>query len=215
MIYQCEYPPNSPVPSHGATNVPITQTLSWSLPDTERDAVTYDVWLQAPATPEVLVCDDVSSTNCNPTGDFAYKTFYWWRVEATDDRGVVIKGPNWPFTTSGNLGTIIVDKVTDPVASLQLFDFTLTGTSVDQNFQLAHGTTPYNSGDLLPSSENGTYSVFEGTQPAGWRLTGTTCTGAAARVVPAGVIDLQPGETVTCVFTNTLIGVNIFEDGFE
>jgi len=218
MIYQCTYTPNSPDPSHGATSVPFTQTLSWSDPDTDGDAVTYDVWLEAsevPGTPEVLVCDDVSSTNCNPTGDFAYNTRYYWKVEATDDRGVVRTGPNWYFTTSGNPGTIIVDKVTDPVGSPQLFDFTLTGTNVDQNIQLAHGTTPYNSGDLLPSSENGNYSIAEGSLPTGWSQTSATCLGAAARVVPAGAINLQPGETVTCVFTNTLIDDIVFEDGFE
>ena len=90
--------------------------------------------------------------------------------------------------------------MTDPADSTQLFGFTATyGT-----FSLADGDTPNDSGALLPSSEAGNYSVTEDTPlPTGWTLDDVTCTGAAGRDVPDNTaIDLQPGETVTCVFEN-------------
>jgi hypothetical protein len=101
------------------------------------------------------------------------------------------------FTNTIQRGQIIVDKVTDPAGSVQLFDFTLTGVGVDQAFQLADATTPYNSGDLLPTSENGTYNVAEAAV-AGWVGVGVCSDGS-----PAGAVDLAPGEVVTCTFTNT------------
>jgi hypothetical protein len=102
------------------------------------------------------------------------------------------------FTNTIQPGTIIVDKVTDPAGSAQMFDFTLTGTGVNQAFQLADATAPYNSGELLPTSENGTYNVAEAAV-AGWVGVGV-CSDSS----PVSAVDLSPGETVTCTFTNTI-----------
>ena len=52
----------------------------------------------------------------------------------------------------------------------------------------------------------GTYSVAELTL-AGWDLTGTSCSDQS----PVTAISLQPGETVTCTFTNTKRGTIIVE----
>ncbi len=103
-------------------------------------------------------------------------------------------------------GQIIVDKVTNPSGELQLFDFALTGgpDAINQAFQLADATTPYNSGAIKP----GTYSVAE-TLPSGWTLTDITITtldssDTSIIDVPNGetTIDLDPGETVTVTYTN-------------
>ena len=99
-------------------------------------------------------------------------------------------------------GEIIVDKVTLPAASPQSFLFALSGEGVDQAFALTDADTPHLSGFLTP----GTFSVTE-SPVAGWVLTDVTCTGQ-----PGGddedpaAIDLEPGEVVTCVFTNTQNG---------
>jgi hypothetical protein len=85
---------------------------------------------------------------------------------------------------------IIVDKVTNPAGSDQLFTFS---TSYSADFQLADATPPDNSGDLDP----GTYSVSE-TVPDGWDLTSATCDDGS----DPGSISLQAGETVTCTFNN-------------
>ena len=98
------------------------------------------------------------------------------------------------FTNTIQRGTIIVDKVTDPAGSLQSFDFVATYG----NFSLADGDAPNNSGPLLPSSESSTYSVVETPVP-GWNLASATCSDGS----DPGAIDLAPGETVTCTFTNT------------
>jgi hypothetical protein len=95
-------------------------------------------------------------------------------------------------------GQIIVDKVTDPSGDSQLFSFSLTGgpDAINQTFQLADATTPYASGAIKP----GTYSLIE-TVPAGWALASAVCSDGS----PANAIILDPGETVTVTFTNTLL----------
>ncbi len=98
--------------------------------------------------------------------------------------------------TNTKRGQIIIDKTTVPAGDSQLFTFT---PSYDggSTFQLADATAPHGSSALVP----GTYSVSEGTV-AGWDLTGTECSDGSA----VNAISLQPGEIVTCTFTNTKRG---------
>ena len=87
---------------------------------------------------------------------------------------------------------IIVEKQTDPDGHAQVFSFS---ASYDANgFSLSDGQQN-DSGDLNP----GTYSVSENV-PAGWNLTSTVCDDQS----PVTAIELSAGETVTCVFRNTL-----------
>jgi plastocyanin len=106
------------------------------------------------------------------------------------------------------LGNIIIDKVTDPAGDPQEFDFSLTGgpDGINQTFQLADATTPHNSGTVKP----GTYQAAETTVPEGWDLTSATCVDEVGTSIPSA-INLAPGETVTCTFTNTAHG-NIIID---
>jgi uncharacterized repeat protein (TIGR02543 family) len=108
-----------------------------------------------------------------------------------DDSG---KGSAYIF---GNLGSIIVDKVTNPGGDPASFAFTLTGgpSNLNQSFNLTDAAPPYNSGAVLPGSG---YKVTE-TVPSGWSLTGATCSDGSR---PDNV-DLGAGETVTCTFTNS------------
>jgi Prealbumin-like fold domain len=107
------------------------------------------------------------------------------------------------FTNQENFnvtrGKIIVDKVTDPAASTQSFDFSLTGgpDNLNDTFSLTDAATPRNSGAIKP----GTYSVAE-TVPSGWTQTSAVCSDGSA----PGAVSLQAGETVTCTFTNTKDG---------
>ena len=92
-------------------------------------------------------------------------------------------------TTTPETGTIIITKQTDPDGDPTSFSFSATyGT-----FSLSDGQSN-NSGPLAP----GTYAVFEFV-PAGWTLTGTTCSDGEIRTR----ISLEAGQTVTCTVTNT------------
>jgi len=99
--------------------------------------------------------------------------------------------------TNRKLAKIVVKKVTDPDPDPTdtSFGFTAGGGLSPSSFSLKNGDSTTYSG-LSPTNS---YSVAENT-PAGWDLTSSTCDDGS----PASNIDLSPGETVTCTFTNTL-----------
>ncbi len=105
---------------------------------------------------------------------------------------------NCVYTNTAD-GVIVTDKVTNPSGEPDVFTFS---PSWGDGFGLADGNTPNNSGFLTP----GTYSVSENPL-GGWDLTDTTCTGMPGNTdEDPAAIDLNPGEVVTCVFTNTKRG---------
>jgi hypothetical protein len=61
--------------------------------------VTYDVYFGISDPPTTLVCNDVSSTTCDP-GTLSYDTHYYWTVVATDNHGASASGPVWDFITT-------------------------------------------------------------------------------------------------------------------
>lgn len=90
-------------------------------------------------------------------------------------------------------GRIIVSKQTVPANTAGTFQFTATyGT-----FSLRHGQS-HDSG-LLPSGV--TYSVTEAPLD-GWAISTAVCVGDDDGANPAAIV-LDPGETVTCTFTNS------------
>ena len=96
-------------------------------------------------------------------------------------------------------GEIITDKVTNPSGAPDVFTFT---PSWGADFDLTDGDTPNLSGPLTP----GLYSVSENPLD-GWDLTEVTCTGQPGNTnEDPAAIDLNPGEVVTCRFTNTQRG---------
>ncbi|MES2971227.1 MAG: SdrD B-like domain-containing protein [Patescibacteria group bacterium] len=124
-------------------------------------------------------CTNEVSGNGTATGNFSLTT-----------------GQNITCTfTNVRFAGIVVQKQTLPDGSPVSFAF---NASYDADgFSLSDGQSN-NSGNLLP----GDYSVSE-VVPNGWDLsTPVICSDQS----PAGVISLQAGETVTCVFTNTQRG---------
>ncbi|HWL32596.1 MAG TPA: Calx-beta domain-containing protein [Gaiellaceae bacterium] len=91
-------------------------------------------------------------------------------------------------------GTVVVKKETLPVGSPDGFVFTAT---YGPAFTLKHGES--NTSALLRPGSG--YGVAESSL-AGWDLTSATCDDGS----PVGNIDVAPGETVTCTFTNTKRG---------
>jgi len=97
-----------------------------------------------------------------------------------------------------NPGHIIVDKVTDPERDPQVFTFNPSWS--ENNFTLTDQDNPLDSGPLAP----GVYSVSELKQD-GWSLEGATCDNKGL----VDEINLHPGETVTCTFSNLKLNPNI------
>jgi len=116
---------------------------------------------------------------------------------ATDEAPVCwqsnINGSEFGWLGFGNIqkGHIIIDKVTDPAGDTQKFTFDPTWSQA--NFVLTDQGTPVNSGPLMPD----VYSITELAQN-GWSLESATCSDKS----PISSISLQPGEVVTCTFTN-------------
>jgi hypothetical protein len=91
--------PSSPSPADSSTVPDLDVTLSWTGGDPDGDDVTYDVYLEAwDATPEELVCDDVTAAACE-LGTLDWDTLYYWYVVATDAHGESTPGPTWHFDT--------------------------------------------------------------------------------------------------------------------
>ncbi|OGI22163.1 MAG: hypothetical protein A2808_04030 [Candidatus Moranbacteria bacterium RIFCSPHIGHO2_01_FULL_55_24] len=92
-------------------------------------------------------------------------------------------------------GTIVVKKETNPDKSDQSFSF---DPSWGEDFSLTDGQS--SSFNLL----SGTYSVAETLPlPEGWDQTNVSCVSSNDDHESADNISLQPGETITCTFTNT------------
>ncbi len=104
-------PPSSPSPHAGATDVPLSTTLSWSCSDPDRDPITYDVYFGAANPPDRIVASDGSDTTLGRRG-LTGGTWYYWRVVAKDGRDSTV-GPIWSFrTVSTDLPCPGIAKVT-------------------------------------------------------------------------------------------------------
>jgi len=136
-----------------------------------------------------IVCDDTDST-----GDIATATATF-QVDAGESVNCVF--------TNTQQGSIIVEKQTLPDGSAQTFGFSgdAAGTLGDGGEIIVNNLSP------------GVYSSTEAV-PAGWDLTSIVCddsdssgdTGTAT-----ATFNLQAGETVRCVFTNTERGTIVVE----
>jgi hypothetical protein len=94
------YTPGNPTPSDGATGIATSTDLSWTGGDPDTgDTVTYDVYFGTSNPPTTLLCNDTSSTTCDP-GTLSYDTPYYWYVVATDNHGAATTGSTWDFTTA-------------------------------------------------------------------------------------------------------------------
>ncbi|WP_344251862.1 prealbumin-like fold domain-containing protein, partial [Humibacillus xanthopallidus] len=134
-----------------------------------------------------LVCDDSNSTGDLATAKATFKLDAGETVTCT-------------FTDTER-GKIIVKKITNPTTATD--QFTFTG---DAAGQIGNGGSIV-VGNLKP----GTYFSTE-TVPAGWDLTGLVCddTNSSGDLGTAkATFKLDPGETVTCTFTNTQRGTII------
>ncbi|MEK7102129.1 MAG: vWA domain-containing protein, partial [Patescibacteria group bacterium] len=89
-------------------------------------------------------------------------------------------------------GKIIIEKQTEPDGDQTMFEF---DPSYASSFALLDGQQNDSGFTLSP----GTYSVSEVSE-SGWQLTNVTCSDGST----PDAITVSSGETVTCVFTNTI-----------
>ncbi len=108
------------------------------------------------------------------------------------------------FTNTQQQGHIIVNKVTNPAADPQSFNFVAGGTGYT-NFSLTDVAAPNDQ-----TLNAGAYSISE-TLPTGWTQTSATCVSSMQDIESIGSLELDAGETITCTFTNTKSG-NIIVD---
>ena len=125
----------------------------------------------------------------------------WDLTSATCDDGSLVNAigvdPGETVTctfTNTQRGKVIIKKVTNPTGSSQEFAF--TSSAITGGFTLTDGTQKASEW-IVP----GTYNAAE-TVPTGWDQTSATCDDGS----PVNAISVQPGETVTCTFTNTQRG---------
>ncbi|OGC80552.1 hypothetical protein A3K01_03350, partial [candidate division WWE3 bacterium RIFOXYD1_FULL_43_17] len=107
------------------------------------------------------------------------------------------------FTNTRRTGHIIVDKVTVPFGNTQSFNFDAGGgTYID--FSLTDGASPNNQ-----ELATGNYSVSEVPVP-GWS-TSYSCVSSVQDTEIIADLELDPGETITCTFTNTQLSINVIK----
>jgi uncharacterized repeat protein (TIGR01451 family) len=102
-------------------------------------------------------------------------------------------------------GSIIVEKQTNPNGAAGTFSFTGDAAgSIGDNGQI-----------VVDDLEPGTYTSTEGAA-AGFNLTGITCSdedSSGNLGTRTATFELDPGQTVTCTFTNTLIPTTLSGQG--
>lgn len=126
-----------------------------------------------------------------------------WQMEsATCDQGETVGSidvaPGETVTcTFVNEELISITLIKNTIGGNGAFDFTLTGPGLPSSHQLLTnaGTASQTWTGL---DQDDTFSIAE-TVPVGWDLTSAVCTGGET---PASITP-EPGEDVTCTFTNT------------
>ncbi|TFH41409.1 MAG: hypothetical protein E4G94_07990, partial [ANME-2 cluster archaeon] len=138
-------------------------------------------------TADVSTCvswDNQAGTVCTSIDDTVPNTKAKCNCESIPIAGITVFQP----------AHLVIVKQTNPDGSAQTFEFS---TDYGPNFVLTDGQSN-DSGPLMPD----TYSVSE-IPVVSWELTTATCDDGST----PNAIDLQSGETVTCTFTNTFVGV--------
>jgi large repetitive protein len=104
-------------------------------------------------------------------------------------------------------GTLIIIKDAQP-NDAQDFNFSLSSSTIDQNFSLDDDNDPTLPNTTAPqySLPPGTYTVQEINIPTGWTLTKLVCVDPTSNSSVSGAVatvNLVSNETVTCTYTDT------------
>ena len=162
--------PSNPLPAQDEINVTVASTTDLEFtggdPD-QGDTVTYAVYLSAnDNTPDNLVCNDISATQCDVPFTLAYDTNYYWQVIATDNHGASTTGPVWHFST---------ESAHSQVWTLNILR-SGSGTVISNPAGLSCGA------NCSHSFDDGTSVTLTATPSSGWRFSGWSapCSGTGA-----------------------------------
>jgi YVTN family beta-propeller protein len=164
----CPKMPSFPSPAHGATDVALDATLSWTGGDPDSgDTVAYDVYFDT-ADASTLVSSGQAETTYDP-GTLDYYTDYYWKIVARDDHGVETEGPVWSFAT--DIGDADGDEMTDQWEIDNFGDLSHDGTEDTDGDGLTdfeefeNGSDP-NSSDSDGDGLTDDFEVTNGSDPA-------------------------------------------------
>ena len=138
---------------------------------------------------DTIACSDTDSSGDVNTGTATFEVEAGETVTCT-------------FTNTEK-GTIVVEKQTDPDGAGDSFSF-----NGDAAGAIADGGTI-----IVPGLEPGSYTSLE-TVPAGWALDAIACSdddSVGDVDTSTATFNVEPGETVTCTFTNTELGTIVVE----
>jgi len=111
--------PKTISPPAGATNVLLYANLHWTCEDSDRDYLTYDVYLSKDEPPKTEVSKEQEETIYFPQR-LTPNTKYYWKVVAKDKHGGVSPSPVFSFTTEEGTGSFLrFDGVDDFVMVFQ------------------------------------------------------------------------------------------------
>ena len=196
-LYNVALVDDNGTPADAADDFPITLT---GLTDVDLDGNADDLAVGGSASGQAPVTLTTSGSVVNTataSGDDAI--IQPTTLTATDIAEVLVNDPDF--------GTIVIVK--NAVGGPETFDFTGDWGEVlpDGDFQITtagagaatNGSVTYT--EVLP----GSYSVAEVLPASPWSLTSVTCEDGDLQggLSGPGAIELDPGETVICTFTNT------------
>lgn len=153
----------NPIPSNGAQNVPLTQTLGWTVND--PSVAFIDLYFGTENDPNLSTNPAYRKLSMEPATTISYapalnyNTNYYWKVDAYEPNTVpgatdyiMTAGPVWKFTTIGQAPAVsAVSPVRSVVDAGQAAVLSVTGTNVDA-YQW------YQAGDVNPLLESSKYS---------------------------------------------------------
>jgi uncharacterized repeat protein (TIGR01451 family) len=185
--------PDNPSPADNATDISINTDLSWSGGHPcPGESVTYDVYLEAnDSNPDNLICNDVSSTTCDP-GTLSYNTHYYWQVVANGLNGPTT-GPVWDFTTEEAGADLTISKTDEP-------DPVIPGTSLTYTISVTNTGPLDATGVVVTDTLPLTVTFASSSASQG------TCSGNNVITCNLGTINNGAIATVTIVVTPTASG---------
>jgi len=112
--------PSSPSPVNGATDQPLSITLSWQCSDPDGDTLSFDIYFGTQQDPP-LISSNQHETSYQP-GQLQYNSTYYWRVVAKDENNNMISGPIWSFSTPNlESGIHLIGHYNTPYNASEIF----------------------------------------------------------------------------------------------